>query len=91
MSQCLRPCTIALSAPGRFTYLFGDLDPARDAAAVVDILPLYAAASDGFLPRDRRPPALQAGILGRIPPLGSHGELVTSLAASPSARGEPVT
>lgn len=79
MSQCKRPCTVALTAPGRFTYLFGDLQPDRDAEAVVALLPLYAAAADGFLPRDQRPRAMQAGILGRIPPLGAASDLVEPL------------
>lgn len=79
MSQCKRPCTVALSAPGRFTYLFGDLDPERDAHAVLDLLPLYHADPLGFLPRDRRPPSLRAGILGRIPPLDRPSDLVDPL------------
>lgn len=84
MSQCKRPCTVALSAPGRFTYLFGDLDPVRDAHAVLDALALYAAGEEGFMRRDERPEPMRAGILGRIPPLDTGSELVVPLAASPS-------
>jgi len=69
MSQCKRPCVVAFSGEGRFTYLFGDLDPARDAAAVLDAFALYTARPDGFMERFERPEALQAGILGRVPPL----------------------
>ncbi|MEM8664865.1 MAG: DUF1636 domain-containing protein [Pseudomonadota bacterium] len=84
MSQCKRPCTVAFSAPGRFTYLFGDLDPADHAADVLAAFVAYANAPEGFLPRDARPAPLQAGILGRIPPLGSCHETVTVLAGSPA-------
>lgn len=80
MSQCKRPCTVALSARRRFTYLFGDLDPTRDAAAVLQLAHLYVETPDGFLPRDARPPRMQAGILGRIPPLDGVSELVEPLA-----------
>ncbi|MBN8532793.1 MAG: DUF1636 domain-containing protein [Rhizobiales bacterium] len=69
MSQCKRPCVVAFSGEDRFTYLFGDLDPARDAAAVLEAFALYAARPDGFMERFERPEALQAGILGRVPPL----------------------
>jgi predicted metal-binding protein len=69
MSQCKRPCVVAFSGEGRFTYLFGDLDPARDAAAVLDAFALYMARPDGFMERFERPEALKAGILGRLPPL----------------------
>lgn len=68
MSQCKRPCVVAFSGEGRFTYLFGDLDPTRDAVAVLDAFTLYCARPDGFMERFERPEALQAGILGRVPP-----------------------
>lgn len=87
MSQCKRPCTIALSGPGRFTYLFGDLDPeihTRDVLAVADA---YADSPDGFLPRPNRPEVLRSGILGRIPPAGFAGELIEPL--SPQFRDQP--
>ena len=79
MSNCKRPCTIALSGPGRFTYLFGDLDPTLHAGDVLSVAAAYAEAEGGFLPRPARPEALRAGILGRIPPLGFAGDLVEPL------------
>ncbi|MFM8746962.1 MAG: DUF1636 family protein [Aestuariivirga sp.] len=69
MSQCKRPCVIAFSHPENFTYLFGDLDPAHDAPAIIDAFLLYGAKPDGFMERIERPEALQAGILGRLPRL----------------------
>lgn len=69
MSQCKRPCVVAFSGEGRFTYLFGDLDPERDAAAVLDAFALYRTRPDGFMERFERPEVLQAGVLGRVPPL----------------------
>lgn len=69
MSQCKRPCVVAFSGEGRFTYLFGDLDPARDAAAVLEAFALYRTRQDGFMERFERPEVMQAGILGRVPPL----------------------
>lgn len=69
MSQCKRPCVVAFSGKGRCTYLFGDLDPARDAAAVLDAFALYRTRPDGFMERFERPEVMRAGILGRVPPL----------------------
>lgn len=89
MSQCKRPCTVALSAPGRFTYLFGDLDPVRDAHAVLDALALYASGEEGFMARDARPEPMRAGILGRIPPLDTASALVTTLASPALSSAEP--
>ncbi|MEM6932004.1 MAG: DUF1636 domain-containing protein [Pseudomonadota bacterium] len=84
MSQCKRPCTIALSAPDRFTYLFGDLDPEINASEVLEIAAAYAKSDTGLLPRPERPEVLQAGSLGRIPPLGHSGDLVEPLVLSHS-------
>lgn len=69
MSQCKRPCVVAFSGAGRFTYLFGDLDSARDAPIILDAFALYCSRSDGFMERFERPEVMRAGILGRIPPL----------------------
>lgn len=33
MSQCKRPCVVSLTAPGAFTYVFGDFDPENPAHA----------------------------------------------------------
>lgn len=83
MSNCKRPCIVALSAPGRFTYLFGDLDPTLHAGDVLAVAAAYAEAEGGFLPRPARPEVLRAGILGRIPPLGLEGDLVEPLSPTP--------
>ena len=76
LSQCKRPCVVAFSGEGRFTYLFGDLDPIRDVHAVLDAFALYLASPEGFMERRDRPEALRAGILGRVPPLGSTHPIV---------------
>ena len=69
MSQCKRACVVAFSGQDKFTYLFGDLDPERHAADILDAFALYAARHDGFLERFERPQVMRDGILGRIPPL----------------------
>ncbi len=83
MSQCKRPCTIALSGPNRFTYLFGDLDPMLHAGDVLSVAAAYANSTDGFLPRSARPEVLRSGILGRIPPLDFGGDLVEPILPTP--------
>jgi len=85
MSQCKRPCVVAFSGEGRFTYLFGDLDPARDAAAVLEAFALYRTRPDGFMERFERPEVLQAGILGRVPPLTAGARQVEQRPAAVQA------
>ncbi|MEO1272021.1 MAG: DUF1636 domain-containing protein [Myxococcota bacterium] len=68
LSLCPRPCAIALSSPGAWSYLFGDQHPGQTADAIVECVSLYVRTTDGFMPRDRRPKPLRASILGRVPP-----------------------
>ena len=87
MSQCKRPCIASVSAPECFTYVFGDLDPARadHVDALLEFLSLYSASAEGFLTRKERPEALRASILGRFPPIDSNSPLVTYLTPEPAA------
>ena len=68
LSVCPRPCGIALSSPGAWTYLFGDQHPVESTRDVVECVSLYLETPDGFMARDKRPHALRASILGRVPP-----------------------
>ena len=81
ISQCKRPCAIALSAPDRFTYVFGDLDPGKSGhiEALLTLSSLYLQMPEGFLRREDRPTPLRTNILGRIPPLTTASKLVTPL------------
>ncbi len=76
-SQCTRACTVAFAGGARrFTFMFGDLDPAKHAGDVIDAFLMYRDREDGFLDRKERPEPLRAGILARIAPPGWKGPLV---------------
>ncbi len=68
LSICPRPCGIALSLEGSWTYLFGDQVPEKTTRDIIHALLLYLRSPEGFMPRDQRPSALQRSILGRVPP-----------------------
>ena len=72
LSVCPRPCGIAFSSPGAWSYLFGDQHPGESAPGIVECITRYVEAVDGFMPRGERPKPLRASILGRVPP--SRGE-----------------
>jgi len=68
MSGCRRHCTVALQAPGKTSYFFGDL--AVDDVSAEQVLicaALHQASPDGFMARDARPERLRGGILARLP------------------------
>ena len=68
LSVCRRPVTVGLTAPGKWTYLYGDFPP-DDADGLLAAARLYATAPDGLLPWKDRPTALKKGVVARLPPL----------------------
>jgi predicted metal-binding protein len=69
LSNCSRGCTIALRGPGRWTYVYGDVDPETQAAVVLDGAMRYAASGDGLVPWRERPEHFRKHCIARIPPL----------------------
>jgi predicted metal-binding protein len=69
LSVCKHPCTIAIAAPGKWTYVYGDIDPANDAASVVAGIERYANSVDGLVPWRERPERFRKGVIARTPPL----------------------
>ncbi len=69
LSVCKRPCTVAVAAAGRWTYVYGDLDPDSSAETILDGVGLYARAPEGIVPWRERPQAFRKGVVARIPPL----------------------
>ncbi len=76
--RCLANCNRGLSAAvrrdGAWTYVFGGLDPAGGAQALVDGAKLFAAAPDGLMPWRGRPDALKRGLVARTPPFETAGD-----------------
>lgn len=68
LSVCKRPVTVGFSAPGKWTYVYGDF-PAEAADAILDAAGQYAAAAQGLIPWRERPEALKKGVVARMPPL----------------------
>ena len=69
LSVCKRPCTVSFAAPGKWTYIYGDLPAQGSAGTVLAGAALYSAAPDGLIPWKQRPDALKKGVVARIPPL----------------------
>ncbi|RFB76395.1 DUF1636 family protein [Methylovirgula sp. 4M-Z18] len=69
LSVCKRPATLALAAPGKWTYVIGDLDPAVHADDIVDGALKFAASPDGVIPWRERPQCFRKGVISRVPPL----------------------
>jgi len=71
LSTCNRGNVVALSAPGKYTYQFGDLDETSP-EQLQDLLTFteqWMASPDGFSKSATRPKRMRGNILSRIPPL----------------------
>jgi predicted metal-binding protein len=68
LSNCKRPCTVALGGPGRWTYVYGDLDPDAHAADILDGAARWAAAPEGLTPWRERPAIFRKNVIARVPP-----------------------
>ena len=70
LSVCKRPCTVALAATGKWTYVVGDLHHQDHVDDVIATALRYATTEDGIIPWRERPQSFRKGVVSRIPPLG---------------------
>ncbi len=68
LSACTSGCSIALTAPARWSYVYGRLSEA-DVPAILAGAEAYAACPDGLVPWRERPEIFRKQSIARIPPL----------------------
>lgn len=68
MFVCEKSCAISFSAPGKYTYLFGNLSLHDPLSAILDCASQYHQHPTGLLPYGSRPEPLKTTVLARIPP-----------------------
>jgi predicted metal-binding protein len=66
LASCERGCAAAISMPGKWSYLLGDLAPGL-AADLLDYAAAYRASATGTIMPSRRPASLKTMILARFP------------------------
>ncbi|KPH76733.1 hypothetical protein AE618_23090 [Bosea vaviloviae] len=69
LSVCKRPCTVALAGEGRWTYVYGDLDPKDGVETLLTFARQYRDTHDGIVPWRERADAIRKGVVARIPPI----------------------
>ena len=74
LANCSRACSAAVRRDGGWTYVFGELEPKRDAAALIEGARLFARAADGLMPWRGRPDILKRGLIARVPPIDFEEE-----------------
>jgi len=68
LSSCDHGCAAAISAPGKWTYLLGRLEPGM-APDLLRYAETYARSATGTVLPSRRPASLARVVLGRMPDL----------------------
>ena len=79
LSNCKRACTLGLTSPTRWSYVYGDLDPEASIDDIIAGATLYAGTDDGIVPWRERPQIFRKGVIARIPPFPT-----ASLTAAPA-------
>ena len=69
LSNCERSCTAAVSAPGKWTYVVGHLDPEQHAADILHFAELHHATVDGLTVWRERPAHVRKNTIARVPPM----------------------
>jgi len=68
LSACSQGASVALSAPGKWTYVYGRLSK-DDAPDILAGAGAYAETEDGLVPWRARPVIFRKQSLARIPPM----------------------
>jgi len=81
MGACGTACVVAFRAPGKISWVFGNLNPRFSVPSLLEFAEKYHADAAGQVPYDDRPPEMAAGLVARLHPV--QGD-----AAAASAGGE---
>ena len=69
LSNCTRSCTAAVTAPGKWTYVVGHLDPDQHVADMVQFARLHGESADGLTVWRDRPGHVRKNTIARVPPM----------------------
>jgi len=68
LAVCERSVTVAFTAPGKWTYVIGDVDPENDETDIISVAKAVLQSSHGVPAMNERPPFFRKGVISRIPP-----------------------
>ena len=74
ISNCANGCTIVLRGEGRWSYVYGNLDPVEHVKIILDGVNKYLNAADGLVPWRERPEHFRKNCIARIPPLEAYND-----------------
>ncbi|MGE4529335.1 MAG: DUF1636 domain-containing protein [Rhodospirillaceae bacterium] len=69
MGACGTACVVAFRAPGKISWVFGNLNPRFSVPSLLEFAEKYRADPQGSVPYDDRPADLAAGLVARLHPV----------------------
>ena len=69
LSNCSRSCSAAVAAPGKWTYVIGNLDPERHASDILAFAHQHSAHDLGLPVWRERPEHIRKNTIARVPPM----------------------
>ncbi|ODT32796.1 MAG: hypothetical protein ABS35_00825 [Kaistia sp. SCN 65-12] len=69
LSNCSRSCSAAVAAPGKWTYVIGNLDPERHASDILAFVRQHSAHELGLPVWRERPEHIRKNTIARVPPM----------------------
>ena len=69
LSNCSRSCSAAVAAPGKWTYVIGNLDPDLHAADILAFARQHSSHELGLPVWRERPEHIRKNTIARVPPM----------------------
>ena len=69
LSNCQRSCTAAITAPGKWTYVIGHLDPGQHVDDILQFARAHDAHAEGLPVWRERPVHIRKNTIARVPPM----------------------
>lgn len=69
LSNCSRGCTVAVAAPGKWTYVIGNLDAEQHAGDILAFARQHSAHETGITVWRERPEHIRKNTIARVPPM----------------------
>ncbi|MGV6849281.1 MAG: DUF1636 family protein [Marinibacterium sp.] len=70
LSNCSAGCSVVVrGGPKRWTYVYGNLDPASQVETIVEGVSKYLGTKNGLVPWRERPEHFRKNCVARVPPL----------------------
>lgn len=69
LSNCSRSCSAAVAAPGKWTYVIGNLDPERHASDILAFARQHSTHELGLPVWRERPEHIRKNTIARVPPM----------------------